>query len=228
MSKTDELVQKLIKNLDTPYLVVPDDIPNIDLYMDQVTTFMNKFLSGCKRTPEDKILTKTMINNYAKNDLLPSPDKKKYSKKHLIILIFIYYLKGFLSISDIQSLIKPLTDNHYNIESEVSLEKIYETIFSLENKRINDWKKELAELNELSKTVFEDENDEDILQSFSLICLLSFDVYMRKKAIETMIDELIKPLNESEEENKNKSDKKEKKVKKVKKDSPDKETEGNR
>ena len=78
MSKTDELVERLIKSLDTPNFVVPNDIPNIDLYMDQVTTFMNKFLDGCKRNPDDKILTKTMINNYAKNDLLPSPDFSLY------------------------------------------------------------------------------------------------------------------------------------------------------
>lgn len=216
MSKTDELIEKLIKELDTPNYVLPDDIPNIDLYMDQVTTFMNKYLDGCKRTPDDKILTKTMINNYAKNNLLPSPDKKKYSKDHLIILIFIYYLKGFLSINDIQSLIKPLIDNHYNVESEKSLENIYETIFSLEESRIDNWKEELSKLNELSKTVFEDEKDKELLHSFSLICLLSFDVYMRKRAIETMIDELVKPLNESED--KKKSERKDKKAKKAAKE----------
>ena len=48
----------------------PDDIPNIDLYMDQVTTFMEKELASSKRHEDDKILTKTMINNYAKNNLL--------------------------------------------------------------------------------------------------------------------------------------------------------------
>lgn len=221
MSNTDELVQKIIKNLDNPNMIIPDDIPNIDLYMDQVTTFINEFLDGCKRTPEDKILTKTMINNYAKNDLLPPPEKKKYSKDHLIILIFIYYLKGFLSINDIQSLIKPLTNNHYDMKSRLSLENIYETIFSLEKQRVNDWKEELSNLNDLSKTVFTDEQDEELLHTFSLICMLSFDVYMRKRAIETLIDNLIKPLNESSTDKK--SDKKEKKAKKT----ASKETEGN-
>ena len=69
-----------------------DDIPNIDLYMDQVTTLMEEHLRQSTRYPEqDKILTKTMINNYAKNDLLPPPIKKKYSKEHVLVLIFIYY-----------------------------------------------------------------------------------------------------------------------------------------
>ena len=161
MSKTDELINKIIKDLDTPNYIEPDNIPNIDLYMDQVTTFMNKYLNGCKRNPDDKIMTKTMINNYAKNSLLPSPEKKKYSKDHLIILIFIYYLKGFLSISDIQTLIKPLIDNHYNTESSVSLEDIYKTLFELEKGQIDNWKDELSALNKLSKTVFEDKDDKE-------------------------------------------------------------------
>ena len=46
-----------------------------------------------------------MINNYAKNDLLPPPIKKKYSKEHVLLLIFIYYYKGILSISDIQKVL---------------------------------------------------------------------------------------------------------------------------
>ena len=57
-----------------------DYVKSADLYMDQVTTFMEEALGSSKRYPEDKILTKTMINNYAKNDLLPPPIKKKYSK----------------------------------------------------------------------------------------------------------------------------------------------------
>ena len=77
MIKTDQLIEHIIKELDNPNYVNPDDIPNIDLYMDQVTTFMDKYLGGCKRNEDHKILTKTMINNYAKNHLLPSPEKKK-------------------------------------------------------------------------------------------------------------------------------------------------------
>ena len=70
------------------YIIEPSDIPNIDLYMDQVTTFMETKLSGYKRNDKDKILTKTMINNYTKNELLPPPEKKRYSKEHIILLIY--------------------------------------------------------------------------------------------------------------------------------------------
>ena len=85
------------------------DIPNIDLYMDQVTTFMEESLKSYKRYPVDKVLTKTMINNYAKAKLFPSPLKKKYTKNHLMLLVIIYHLKSILSINDINKLLKPIT-----------------------------------------------------------------------------------------------------------------------
>ena len=90
--------------------IPPEDIPNIGLYMDQVTTLMDTRLASSKRYPDDKILTKTMINNYTKNKLLPPSNKKKYSREHIFLLIMIYYLKSILSISDIQSLLEPLSE----------------------------------------------------------------------------------------------------------------------
>ncbi|MCR5792067.1 MAG: DUF1836 domain-containing protein, partial [Lachnospiraceae bacterium] len=112
--------------------IKPEDLPNIDLYMDQVTTFMDEHLKSTKRYPDDKLLTKTMINNYTKNNLLPSPNKKKYSKEHMLLLIFIYYFKNVLSISDIQSIFNPLVEHFYEDDSEVSLEDIYSEIFSFQ------------------------------------------------------------------------------------------------
>ena len=95
---TKDMLNSILSSISRIDYVRPDDIPNIDLYMDQVTTFMEKELASSKRHEDDKILTKTMINNYAKNDLLPPPVKKKYSKEHMLLLIFIYYFKNILSI----------------------------------------------------------------------------------------------------------------------------------
>ena len=108
-TKTDDLrcVLEAITKLN---YINPDDIPDIPLYMDQVTTFMDERLSSYKRFDEDKILTKTMINNYSKNNLLPPPEKKKYSKNHMLLLTFIYYFKNFLSISDIQDIFSPMSE----------------------------------------------------------------------------------------------------------------------
>ena len=103
-----EYVRQIIEHLQKVEYIHPDEIPNIDLYMDQVTTFMDEHLSEEKRYADDKILTKTMINNYTKNHLLPPPIKKKYSKEHMLLLIFIYYFKNILTINDIRSLFQPL------------------------------------------------------------------------------------------------------------------------
>ena len=96
---TESIIHNIMERISGIGYVKPEDIPNIDLYMDQVTTFMDSHLASTRRYPSDKILTKTMINNYAKNNLLPPPVKKKYSKEHLLIMIFIYYFKNFLSIN---------------------------------------------------------------------------------------------------------------------------------
>ena len=88
--------------------------PDIELYMDQVTSFIDGQLAGSKRNEDDKLLTKTMINNYTKNDLLPPPVKKKYSKEHLLSLIFIYYLKNIVSINDIHTILEPITEKYFD------------------------------------------------------------------------------------------------------------------
>ena len=105
-----EYLEQLLEKLNSIGYVKSVDIPSIDLYMDQITTFMDEQLAASKRHADDKILTKTMINNYAKNNLLPPPEKKKYSKEHVLTLIFIYYFTNILSISDIQSILNPLTE----------------------------------------------------------------------------------------------------------------------
>ena len=96
MKTNEERLAGLLEYLNHQTHISPEQIPGIDLYMDQVTTFMEEHLKDTKRYPEDKVLTKTMINNYAKNNLLPPPVNKKYSKDHMLMLIFIYYFKNCL------------------------------------------------------------------------------------------------------------------------------------
>ena len=74
---TNDILNSILESLSRIDYIRPEEIPNIDLYMDQVTTFMDTQLAATKRYDEDKILTKTMINNYTKNNLLPPPLKKK-------------------------------------------------------------------------------------------------------------------------------------------------------
>ena len=189
---TKHFLSELLENLKKIDYVKPEDIPNIDLYMDQITTFMDSQLSDYKRHEDDKILTKTMINNYAKNDLLPPPVKKKYSKEHVLTLIFIYYFKSILSISDIQSILNPITDKYFgkSDESDYNLEDIYKEVFSLEHQETLSIMKDITKKLNASQQTFPDASEEDaeLLRTFSFICMLSYDVYIKKALIEKMID----------------------------------------
>lgn len=209
----NDLLNSILASLDRIQYVNPDDIPNIDLYMDQVTTFMDKKLRSASRYPgEDKILTKTMINNYAKNDLLPPPIKKKYSKEHVLLLIFIYYYKSILSINDIQTLLKPITEHFFHNDREFNLESIYREAFSMEKQQLEILKADVAEKFKVSEQTFQDapEEDADFLRKFAFICTLSFDVYVKKLMIEKMIDELAKEETKRSAAEKNEGRKKEK------------------
>ena len=196
---TKDMLNSILSSISRIDYVRPDSIPNIELYMDQVTAFMEKELSTTKRFPEDKILTKTMINNYAKNNLLPPPVKKKYSREHILVLIFIYYFKNILSIKDIETLLAPITEKYFDNDSSFDLTSIYEEICQTEKERIDSLQKEVARAHRTAAESFSQapEDERDYLQLFSFICSLSFDVYVKKLLIEKLIDELPAPDTEN-------------------------------
>ena len=182
-----DMLNSILESLSRIDYIHADEIPNIDLYMDQVTTFMDSQLSSTRRYEQDKILTKTMINNYAKNNLLPPPVKKKYSREHVLMLIFIYYYKGILSINDIQTLLKPLSDRYFHARGEeLNLGVIYEEIFGLEKTQLDALKNDILNKFETFVSALQGcaGRRTGILQLFSFIGLLSFDVYLKKLLIE--------------------------------------------
>ena len=192
--ESDRMIESILESLSKMEYVKSSKIPNIDLYMDQVLTFMNGHLENVKRYESDKVMTKTMINNYAKNHLLPAPEKKKYTKEHIMVLMFIYYFKNILSIGDIQSILNPLTDRYFATGKDLNLEKIYEEVFSLEKGQIEQLKETLTKDFERAGNTFTEESEEDkeFLQLFSFICMLSYDIYIRKQIIEKIVDTMPK------------------------------------
>ena len=205
MGTYEEILETFKKKLKTVSVVEIADIPKIDLYMDQVTTFMDQALTPYKRSSDGKVLTKTMINNYAKNNLLPSPEKKRYSKDHLLMLIFIYYFKNILSITDIQKLLGPITAKYFKGEPGKDMTYVYNEVFGMENRKIDQLIKNLLKDYRFSSATFQDadEEDQEFLKRFSFICLMSFDVYIKKMIIEKMIDD-ISPSEPRDKHKKNK------------------------
>lgn len=183
---SEDFIKKILDDIDTFNI---DDIPNIDLYMDQVTTYLNDKFANTKRHEDDKLMTKTMINNYVKSCLLPSPEKKKYTKDHMMVLIMIYFFKNIISINDVNKLITPLLDSYFHNE-EIPLENIINTFLTFA-KQCNLTDTILTEYNEC-REIFKDANvkDKEYLETMGLITMLSYDTFVRKIVIEKLIDSL--------------------------------------
>ena len=194
----ENTINEFTEYIQKQHPVAASKMPNIDLYMDQVTTFMEEHLEHCKRYPEDKILTKTMINNYAKNHLLPPPDKKKYSKDHMLFLVFIYYFKNILSISDIQTLLGPMTSSYFKNESGKDIAWLYNQIMDKEPEQSRRVASDIQQLSDQVKDYYTDEpeDEQEYLQLLTIIALLSYDVYQKKQLIEKLIDSYPFPENE--------------------------------
>lgn len=204
---TKDMLNSILESISRISYIKPEEIPEIDLYMDQVTTFMESHLSSSRRHEGDKILTKTMINNYAKNNLLPPPVKKKYSKEHLLMLTFIYYLKNILCINDIQTLLDPISEKYFSGDGSMDMTELYNEIMNLELKQIEPLAKDVTRKYKLACSSFENatEEEQDFLRKFSFICMLSFDVYVKKQVIEKIIDDM---ADSQPEDKKNKKSKK--------------------
>ena len=110
-----------------------NELPDLDLYLDQVVNYVERCLGQYTVNKEDKIITKTMINNYVKQGIMPAPEKKKYSRSHIAYLIVICVLKQVYSISDIGKLIS-LTIQYFELSKaynrfcanlEVSIKNVF-------------------------------------------------------------------------------------------------------
>lgn len=131
----DQELKRIVEQITDFDQLSYDKIPDIELYMDQVTTFIEDKLSYLKRRDQEDALTKTMINNYTKAGILIPPNKKKYSKDNMVLIVLTYYLKQVLSINDIEALLSPMvkvikTGKDYGAE----LEAIYKAFIEIENK----------------------------------------------------------------------------------------------
>ncbi len=141
-----------------------EDIPEIELYMDQVTSYLENRIGIFKKDDNDKILTKTMINNYVKAGIIEKPVKKKYNRDHMAKMIMVYFLKNIISINDIEKI----------FEDELNVDEFY--------KQFNDiHRKVLDETKDLAK---KEENKTQLL----LYLLLQADI--NKRLAEEIINDM--------------------------------------
>lgn len=90
------------KELSSVHIPRWEDMPELELYMDQVITLVDRYLSPLIRMEKHPLLTSSMVNNYVKLGLIPAPQKKRYNRRHLAFLVAITLLKQVLTIPEIK------------------------------------------------------------------------------------------------------------------------------
>lgn len=186
-----EHLTKVVNSLNQKNHISIEDIPDIDLYMDQVIQlFENKF-SGAKRNSDEKVLTKTMINNYAKGKLFFPIKNKKYSKEHLILISLIYQLKGALSINDIKDTLQGL--NEMAVQDEVDLAGFYNSFLSLTLQNAENFTHDIKERAQEAKAAntHKESGDRAYLEQVLLIASLVNISNLYRRTAEKLVDELI-------------------------------------
>ena len=178
---TRQLVDNILKDIHDFDYLQPENIPDLDLYVDQVTTLINSHFPTA--------------NNYAKNHLLPPPNKKKYTKDHIILLVFINYFKNIISFNDIQKVLEPVTQRFFGSREELPLETLCQAIFDLRPAMLKtlteNMKQKLEQAENVTETLCQKfPKEKDLLEIFTLICSLTIDVYIKKIIIEQLIQAL--------------------------------------
>lgn len=182
--KNTEL-KKVIQEVLNDHDLEMNEIPDLDLYMDQIISLINYSLEGNKRDPEDKLVTKTMINNYTKEGLLPPAKGKKYTMEHMLRLLIVLSMKNSLSLGDIKVVMQNLSETeHYSVDS---LKDTYTNYLMLKNQIRTSVEKSIFTLIDIEKI--------DAAQKEDLLLLLLGFTSMAdemKRIAEKMIDTYFK------------------------------------
>lgn len=170
------LLQSIIEQTD----IETAEIPKLDLYMDQVITLFENAYGTSKRLPEDKLLTKTMINNYTKDKILMPAKNKKYTPEHIVQMALIYHLKQSLTISDIKNLFQSTLH-----QQDTNLWNVYEDFLAWKKSQGHTLEAQVEEqLGE--NTAGHNDKEETLLTILSLIHYAN----SYKRLAEKMIDQL--------------------------------------
>ena len=190
---------KLISELSFSDEIKLSNIPDINLYITQVESFLTDKLGHHKRSQLDKILTTTMINNYTKDNLLMKPTKgKQYTKQHIILMILLYYLKQILSLDDIGKMFQVVLKDMSTTEDDViPLEDIYSIFVDLKKDEFENYhhtiSRNLNAIREKTKNINsqnpeEKEDDQQKAEWFLVVVMLVAQAHAQKRLAEKIID----------------------------------------
>jgi hypothetical protein len=183
-----ENIKQIMEQLSLDTSLTLEEIPKIDLYMDQVIQlFENKF-AETKRNDDEKILTKTMINNYAKGKLIFPIHNKKYSREHLMLISLIYQLKGSLSINDINIMLHGI--NKRVVKEDIDLDSYYTSYLNLSRKNVDEFKEDIqARIQDVNEEISEiKEGHSEYLEQVLMISSLVHMSNLYRRVAEKLVD----------------------------------------
>lgn len=193
MDYNKESLNKLVEEIISAKDISLVEIPCVDLYMDQVTTFFNEKFESLKRNEEDKILTKTMINNYTKGKVLMPAKNKKYTNEHMILLTLIYNLKQTISISDINTIFDSIIDTKAPKGISLSLEDLYNNFLDIKEVQNQEFARDINKDTEFIKGKIKEMGREEgeLIELILMILLLINKANTQKRMAEKLIDSFL-------------------------------------
>lgn len=168
-----------------------EELPDIDLYMDQVVNFLEKQIKIFATSSLDKQITSSMINNYVKGEVVAAPIAKKYNKEHLASIEEVITLKQVLSIAEV----KQILNTRYTGEAEKG--EIFNAFNDLQTEKISSIVSEaFKHLNDV------DENDTKALIDLALDFSLSATAYINIAKKILFLIRVYEQLNQNKDEKK--------------------------
>lgn len=172
-----ELLREWLDNLAKFKLPEYENLPNLGLYMDQVTHYVNSLLNPIIH--DDSRLTSSMVNNYVKQNIVPAPINKKYGRGHLVHLIGICVVKQVLAMSNL----KILVDTYEEFDEEKVYKLLGHSLYQEINSLINTYRRKLSALERIKPS---EEEKKTYLLGFAV--KLSIEAELKKIVAEKIVD----------------------------------------
>ncbi|MGI6230379.1 MAG: DUF1836 domain-containing protein [Tractidigestivibacter sp.] len=103
--RAEERRRALAERMSQLHISRSSELPRLDLYLDQLLSFVSQELSFMQLPDEGPLVTGSMVNNYVKLHVLPAPIKHRYTRKHVAVLICVCAFKRVFSISQVAKVV---------------------------------------------------------------------------------------------------------------------------
>ena len=197
----EEYLKTQLGKLKDAGLIMTQDLPEMDLYIDQVSTVFRKFMDKLDDSLAEKYVTKPMINNYAKRGLIARPEGKRYTKDHMVMIAMVFYLRSIFKMEDISKIMKPLIDNYSSeYDDTISPELVYALAQEATENRLQEF---LSGIDESVSVIKREMEDTDIADDQSMeVLILILTLAMRAEIEKYLAERLMKAYFEQPEKEK--------------------------